>query len=55
MGEKSVQGKMPVRSQAKPRFEEVHEVALTKEEETWMTTIIACLSSGILPAGRNEY
>jgi len=55
LGEELIQGTVPVRNQDKPRFEEVHAVALIKEEKTWMTPIIAYLSEGVLPIGRNEY
>jgi len=55
MGEESTQGLILVRNQAKPRFEEVHKVALIEEEETWFTPIIGYLSNSVLPTERNEH
>jgi len=54
IGEGPIQGTIPIKNQARSRFEEVHEVALMEEGETWMTPIIAYLNHGILPTGRNE-
>jgi len=54
MGEGLIQGTIPVQNQARPRFEGVHEIALTEDGETWMTPITTYLSHGILPTGRNE-
>jgi len=54
MGEGLIQGTIPVKSQARPRFEEIHEIALAEEGETWMTPITTYLSYDILPMGRNE-
>jgi len=39
MGEGLMQGTVPVENQARPRFEEIHEIAPTEEEETWITPL----------------
>jgi len=39
MGEGLIQGTIPVKSQARPRFKEVHEITLTEEGETCMTLL----------------
>jgi len=52
--EESIQGIIPVRNQAKPRFEETYEIVLTEEEETLDNAFLTYLNHNILPTGRNE-
>jgi len=54
MGEGLIQGTISIKNQVGSKFKEVHEIALTEEEETWMTPITTYLNHGILPTGRNE-
>jgi len=54
MEEGLIQGTIPVENQARPRFKEVHEIALTKEGKTWMTPITTYLNHGILLTGCNK-